>query len=94
MFPPKRILFAVDFSTQARAMARTVRVLAQLCGAQIQVLHTIELGPHDFPAAKLAEARQELEELIAGEFAGCDTVVHLTSGRSGQHHRARRTQRG
>lgn len=80
MFPPKRILFAVDFSKQARAMARTVREVAQLCGAEVQVLHAIELTPHDFPADRLEEAQQKLDALIAGELAECETVVHVTPG--------------
>jgi nucleotide-binding universal stress UspA family protein len=80
MFPPKKIVFAVDFSERARTMARTVRELAQQCDAEVKVLHTLEFAPQDSFAAKAAEAREKLDALISKELVGCDLVVHLTPG--------------
>ena len=80
MFPPKKILFAVDFSKRARSMARTVRELAQQCDAEVKVLHTLTLGPLDAHDAKTAEAREKLNALISEDLAGCNLVVHLSPG--------------
>jgi nucleotide-binding universal stress UspA family protein len=80
MFPPKKIMFAVDFSERARTMARTVRELAQRCDAEVKVLHTLEFGPRDSYDTKAAEAREKLDALISEELVGCDLVVHLTPG--------------
>jgi nucleotide-binding universal stress UspA family protein len=80
MFPPKKIVFAVDFSERAGTMARRVRELAQQCDAEVKVLHTVEFDPRDSFAAKATEAREKLDALIREELVGCDVVVHLTPG--------------
>ena len=80
MFPPKTILFAVDFSEPAGAMARTVRELAEQCDAEVHVLHALELEPTDSLAAKMAEAREKLDGLISTHLADCKLVVHLIPG--------------
>ena len=80
MLPPKRILFPVDFSEPAGAMAHMVRELAEQCGAEVQLLHSLELGPSDFCAAKMAEASEKLNALISKHLADCNLVVHLIPG--------------
>ena len=80
MLPPQRILFPVDFSEPAGAMAQTVRELAEQCGAEVQLLHSLELGPTDFCAAKMAEASEKLNALISKHLAHCNLVVHLIPG--------------
>jgi nucleotide-binding universal stress UspA family protein len=80
MFPPKKILFAVDFSGRVRTMARTVRELAEQCDAEVKVLHTLTLDPNDAYAPKAAEAREKLDALISEDLVGCNLVVHLSPG--------------
>lgn len=80
MFPPKKILFAVDFSEGARAMARTVREWAERCDAEVKVVHTLNVDPRDAYAPNAAEAREKLNTLISEDLTGCDLVVHLSPG--------------
>jgi len=80
MLPPRKILFAADLSEGSRRLARTVCRLAQRSNAEVEVLHTFELGPHDAYAAKADEAGQEMSALIAGELADCNVALHLVPG--------------
>ena len=80
MFPPKKIVFAVDFSDPTRTIAHAVRELAERCDAEVTVLHAFELDPREAYGVKPAEAREKLDALISEHLAGCDLVVHLTPG--------------
>ena len=80
MFPPKKIVFAVDFSELTRTLARAVRQLAEQCDAEVTVLHVFELDPHEAYGVKQAETREKLDALISEHLAGCNLVVHLTPG--------------
>ena len=82
-FPPKKILFAVDFSDRARSMARSVRALAQHCDAEVKVLHVLAAEEHNAPVPRAADARQRLNALISEDLAGCNVVVYLTPGDPG-----------
>jgi len=80
MYPPIKILFAVDFSERARALAPAVRELAKLCDAEVNVLHTVELGPHHPYENEASQAREKLDALISEDLKGCNIVVHITPG--------------
>ena len=80
MFPPKTILFALDFSEPAGAMARTVRELAEHCDAEVHVVHALELEPTDSLAAKMAEMSEKLDGLIATYLGDRHVVAHLVPG--------------
>ena len=81
MFPPEKILFAVDFSKPEVAMAHAVRALAKQCGAEVQLVHALELDPRDSCGAQMEKASQNLNSLISKELADCNVVVYLVPGR-------------
>jgi nucleotide-binding universal stress UspA family protein len=80
MFPPKKILFAVDFSDAGAAMAAQVRELALQSGAEVDLLHVLEPDPQLPYTAKAEQARRKLETLISRNLQDCNLVVHLTPG--------------
>jgi nucleotide-binding universal stress UspA family protein len=67
----RRILVAIDFSPSAALALEWARTLARACGAEVTLLHVVDLGatwvplsgPAVFPAPVPAEAAKEVGEL-------------------------------
>ena len=68
MFPPKKILFPVDFSERCAAAAPMVETLTGHFEAQLTLLHVVEpLTYNDLPVQGNGASEHQLELYLAGE---------------------------
>ncbi len=83
MFPPKRILFPVDFSERCTDAARMVETLAGHFEAEITLLHVLEpLTYNDLPIDAGALTQQQLNGYLAGELKHFDVNRVVLNGES------------
>jgi nucleotide-binding universal stress UspA family protein len=79
----RRILVAIDFSESASFALEWARTLARACGAEIVLLHVVDLGatwvplsgPAVFPAPPTADAVREVEQLARASLDGVASGV-------------------
>ena len=89
----KRILFPVDFSPASRAVAGSVKAMADRLKSQIVVMHVVDLPPTWFGSPEAASwsalinadrlrvsARVALDNFIRQEFSGTEIVWQLAEG--------------
>ena len=68
MFPPKKILFPVDFSERCSSAARMVEIFAGRFEAQLTLLHVLEpLSYNDIPVDSSGIAEQKLASYLVDE---------------------------
>lgn len=88
-----RILFPVDFSGKSRAAASSVKAMAKRFGAEIVLLHVVDLPPALFGSPEAAgwtavinshelrrSARAALDKFIEEEFPGVEVTAKLAEG--------------
>ncbi len=81
MFPPKRILFPVDFSERCTDAARMVETLAGHFQAEITLLHVLEpLTYNDLPCNASALTQEQLNSYLTGELKYFDVNRVLLNG--------------
>lgn len=80
MFPPKKILFPVDFSDRCAAAARMVETFAGHFQAELTLLHVLEpLTYNDLPYDLTSQVEQQLNTYLAEELKHFDVsrvVLH------------------
>jgi len=85
MFPPKRILFPVDFSDRCTDAARMVETFAGHFQADLTILHVIQpLTYNDLPVDTDGLVDEQLKSYLAGEFKHFDVARVLMRGDPGQ----------
>lgn len=83
MFPPKRILFPVDFSERCTDAARMVETFAGHFQAELTLLHVLEpLTYNDLPVDATAITRQQLSGYLAEELKHFDVNRVVLAGES------------
>ncbi|HLK18408.1 MAG TPA: universal stress protein [Bryobacteraceae bacterium] len=83
MFPPKRILFPVDFSERCTDAARMVETFAGHFQAQLTLLHVIEpLTYNDLPVDATTITRSQLDGYLAAELKHFDVNRVVLAGES------------
>jgi nucleotide-binding universal stress UspA family protein len=83
MFPPKRILFPVDFSERCTDAARMVETFAGHFQAELTLLHVLEpLTYNDLPVDATALTRQQLSGYLAEELKHFDVNRVVLAGES------------
>ena len=81
MFPPKRILFPVDFSERCTDAARMVETFAGHFQAELTLLHVLEpLTYNDLPVDVTAITRQQLSCYLAEELKHFDVHRVVLAG--------------
>jgi nucleotide-binding universal stress UspA family protein len=84
MFPPKRILFPVDFSERCSDAARMVETFAGHFQAELTLLHVVEpLTYNDLPVDAAALTRQQLNGYLADELKQFDVNRVSLAGEAG-----------
>jgi nucleotide-binding universal stress UspA family protein len=85
MFPPKKILFPVDFSDRCTDAARMVETLAGHFQAKLAILHVIQpLTYNDLPVDTEGLEEDQLKTYLADEFKHFDVERVLMRGDPGQ----------
>ena len=83
MFPPKRILFPVDFSERCTDAARMVETFAGHFQAELTLLHVLEpLTYNDLPVDVTAITRQQMNGYLAEELKHFDVNRVVLAGES------------
>jgi len=73
MFPPKKILFPVDFSERCSSAARMVEIFAGRFQAEVTLLHVLEpLSYNDIPVDSSGIAEQRLSTFLVDELKHFD----------------------
>ncbi len=81
MFPPKKILFPVDFSERCSSAARMVEVFAGRFQAEVTLLHVLEpLSYNDIPVDSSGIAEQRLGTFLVDELKHFDVRRVLLEG--------------
>jgi nucleotide-binding universal stress UspA family protein len=81
MFPPKRILFPVDFSERCASAARMVEVFAGRFQAELTLLHVLQpLAYNDLPIDSAGIAEQRLGSFLTDELKQFDVRRVLLEG--------------
>jgi len=81
MFPPKKILFPVDFSERCASAARMVEVFAGRFQAEVTLLHVLQpLTYNDIPVDSASVAEQRLGAFMAEELKHFDIRRVLLEG--------------
>jgi nucleotide-binding universal stress UspA family protein len=81
VFPPKSILFPVDFSQRCSGGARMVEIFAAHFDAEITLLHVVEPPTYtDIAIDNTPVAQRELEEYLAAELEPFNARRVLTHG--------------
>ncbi len=81
MFPPKKILFSVDFSERCSSAARMVEVFAGRFQAELTLLHVLQpLTYNDLPVDSAGIAEQRLGSFLAAELTHFDVRRVLLEG--------------
>jgi nucleotide-binding universal stress UspA family protein len=81
MFPPKKILFPVDFSDRCAAAAPMVLTLAGHFEAELTLIHVVEpLTYNDLPVDGSGIADGQLEQYLAGELKHFDVKRVVANG--------------
>src|SRR5947209_1034605 len=81
MFPPKTVLFPVDFSDRCRGGGRLVEIFAGHFDAEITMLHVVEPPTcSDIAIDNTPVAQRELEAYLAGEMKPFQVRRVLTHG--------------
>jgi nucleotide-binding universal stress UspA family protein len=81
MFPPKKILFPVDFSDRCNSAARMVETFAGHFQAELTTLYVLEpLTYNDIPIDAAGIAEQRLGEFMADEFKQLDVRRVMLEG--------------
>lgn len=81
MFPPKKILFPVDFSERCRSAARMAETFAGHFQAELTLLHVLEpLTYNDIPIDAAGIAEQRLGEYMVDELKHFDVRRVLLEG--------------
>jgi nucleotide-binding universal stress UspA family protein len=81
MFPPKKILFPVDFSERCASAARMVEIFAGQFQAEVTLLHIIEpLSYNDIPVDSSNIAEQRLGSFLVEELKHFNVNRVLTEG--------------
>ena len=84
MFPPKKILFPVDFSGRCTDAARMVETFAGHFQASLTILHVIQpLTYNDLPVDTDGMVEDQLKTYLADEFKHLDVQRVLMRGDSG-----------
>lgn len=81
MFPPKRILFPVDFSERCLSAARMVEIFAGRFQAEVTLLHVLEpLSYNDVPVDSSGIAEERLGSFLVDELKHFDVKRVLLDG--------------
>ena len=81
MFPPKKILFPVDFSERCASAARMVEIFAGRFQTELTLLHVIEpLSYNDIPVDSSGIAEQQLSTFLVDELKHFDVRRVLLDG--------------
>ncbi|HYL36657.1 MAG TPA: universal stress protein [Bryobacteraceae bacterium] len=81
MFPPRKILFPVDFSERCGSAARMVETFAGHFQTELTLLHVLEpLTYNDIPVDAAGIAEQRLAEFMAEEFKYFDVRRVMLEG--------------
>ena len=81
MFPPKKILFPVDFSERCTAAGRMAEIFAGHFQAELTLLHVLEpLTYNDIPVDVSALGERQLSEYLAAELKQFDIRRVLMHG--------------
>jgi len=73
MFPPRKILFPVDFSARCTAAARMVETFAGHFTARLTLLHVVEpIMYTDLPVDATSIAEEQLASYLPENFLNCD----------------------
>lgn len=81
MFPPKKILFPVDFSERCSSAARMVEIFAGRFQAELTLLHVLEpLSYNDIPVDSSSIAEQKLGTYLVDELKHFDVRRVLLDG--------------
>jgi nucleotide-binding universal stress UspA family protein len=81
MFPPRKILFPVDFSARCTAAARMVETYADHFKARLTVLHVVEpIMYTDLPIDATSIAEEQLNGYLPDRFKGLDVERVLLHG--------------
>lgn len=81
MFPPKKILFPVDFSDRCASAARMVEVFVGRFQAELTLLHVLQpLTYNDIPVDSASIAEQRLGSFAAGQMKHFDVRRVLLEG--------------
>ncbi len=81
MFPPKKILFPVDFSERCSSAARMVEIFAGRFQAELTLVHVIEpLSYNDIPVDSSGIAEQRLGSFLVDELKHFDVRRLLLDG--------------
>src|SRR5579863_4189104 len=81
MFPPKRVLFPVDFSERCRDAARMVETFAGHFQAELTLLYVLEpLTYNDLPFGANSLAQNQLKHYLAEELKHFDVTRVTLNG--------------
>ncbi len=81
MFPPKKIVFPVDFSERCSSAARMVEIFAGRFQAELTLLHVLEpLSYNDIPVDSAGIAEQRLGSFLVDELKHFDVRRVLLEG--------------
>jgi nucleotide-binding universal stress UspA family protein len=81
MFPPRKILFPVDFSARCTIAAKMVETLAGRFRARVTMLHVVEpIMYTDLPVDASSIAQEQLDNFLSDRFTSCDVERVLLHG--------------
>lgn len=81
MFPPRKILFPVDFSARCSAAAKMVETFAGHFGARVTMLHVVEpIMYTDLPIDAASIAEEQLANYLPDHFQKCEMERVLLHG--------------
>lgn len=81
MFPPRKILFPVDFSARCTNAATMVETFASHFRARLTMLHVVEpIMYTDMPVDATSIAEEQLNNYLPDRFAACDVDRVLLHG--------------
>lgn len=81
MFPPRKILFPVDFSARCTMAAKMVATFANHFTARLTLLHVVEpIMYTDLPVDATTIAEEQLDDYLPERFENCDVERVLLHG--------------
>lgn len=81
MFPPRKILFPVDFSARCNLAARMVETYADHFRARLTILHVVEpIMYTDLPVDATSIAEEQLDNYLPERFQQCEVERVLLHG--------------
>lgn len=81
MFPPRKILFPVDFSARCAIAAKMVETFASHFGARLTLLHVVEpIMYTDMPVDASGIAEEQLNGYLADHFQNCEVERVMLHG--------------